>query len=83
LLVGVLHNLDDDRLLVLTIETLKEILKLFNSFTSLNLDDGVLFIRIISLLIGINKICSLSVGICPLGLNLYNLRPGWCIIGAQ
>ena len=40
MLAGVLHNLDDDGLLVYTAETLEEVLKLRDSFVSLNLDDG-------------------------------------------
>ena len=67
---GVLYNLDDDGLLVLTAETLKEILKLCDTFISLNLDDGVLSIW---LGLGIDVVGYLSVSICPQGLYLNNL----------
>ncbi len=69
-LSGVLYNLDDDGLLVLTAETLKEILKLCDTFISLNLDDGVLSIW---LGLGIDVVGYLSVSICPQGLYLNNL----------
>jgi hypothetical protein len=74
LLVGVLHNLDDDGLLVHTAEALKQVLKLRDPFTSLNLDDRILSISIASLLLGIQVVGSLSVGVRYLVLHLQHLR---------
>lgn len=76
MLVGVLNNLDNYRLLDLTTETFEKVFQLCHPFIALDINDWVSCITTISIICnlrGTGVVDCLSVAACPLGLHISHL----------
>lgn len=76
MLVGVLNNLDDYRLLVLITETFEKVFQLCHPFIALDINDWVSCITTISIICnlrGTGVVDCQIVAACPLGLHISHL----------